>query len=676
MDKNGGRTLNGEFYMRIKKAEENPVIIRKRKETGFSSRDLKHVIKKGTDGALPEHNNGGAFFYRNYKPGQNNMDNSKDPVMYSHKAMQGNTTKMEYGNVEDKKVVNAKNNSRKEKPVKNAYEKYITPGSAGFPETAVPDITQTGGNKILTVPKQEKYIATGRARKSSGGIHTESEYNRQKISLKEPGLSGKKQDRHIADNTSRTYKRYNNKNKNSFAKQQMFLSFLENLQLKEKNSNGNFSGSTVKTAKTVFLMAGQVFLNALVPVAMCLLPVALITGVITVIMVSVIYCSPLSVLFPQPDTGYDTIQSVLSSYYMEFNNEIMELENRGYAVSYQNTEDGIPVSNFNDTLMSYMAGYSIGKTGFVMDKTGKENLKKVFAQMNYFDVSSGTENIKKGNSLGEVVTTGYCNCYICCGKWSGGLTASGTVPKSGHTLAVDAGNPIVPMGTKVIINGTTYTVEDTGNLNAHGTDFDIYFGNHQQAQNWGKKRVEAFLAEGRGGIVEAASRKIVVHNLSYNDYIKNGSLDGQQEKLLAAIMEAGVTADKASYAGETGQMVAGLALSKTGCRYSQAKRMEEGYYDCSSLVYRLYKEAGVTLPGTAAGQGQYCYRHAMLVNKKDLKPGDLIFYSYEQNGRFRNISHVAVYVGNGEMVHAANESRGVVKDALRTKNVVFYARPY
>ncbi len=32
--------------------------------------------------------------------------------------------------------------------------------------------------------------------------------------------------------------------------------------------------------------------------------------------------------------------------------------------------------------------------------------------------------------------------------------------------------------------------------------------------------------------------------------------------------------------------------------------------------------------------------------------------------------------GTGGMVHAANESRGVVKDALRTKNVVFYARPY
>jgi cell wall-associated NlpC family hydrolase len=66
----------------------------------------------------------------------------------------------------------------------------------------------------------------------------------------------------------------------------------------------------------------------------------------------------------------------------------------------------------------------------------------------------------------------------------------------------------------------------------------------------------------------------------------------------------------------------------------------------------------------------------MLINKKELQPGDLIFYSYEENGRYKNISHVAIYVGNGKMVHAANTKRGVVMDDLSTGSVVFYARPY
>lgn len=75
-------------------------------------------------------------------------------------------------------------------------------------------------------------------------------------------------------------------------------------------------------------------------------------------------------------------------------------------------------------------------------------------------------------------------------------------------------------------------------------------------------------------------------------------------------------------------------------------------------------------------QGRCCCQNAMLVNKKDLSPGDLIFYSYKDNGQFRNIFHVAIYVGNGMMVHAANSERGAVLDPLRDGSVVFYARPY
>ena len=128
--------------MKIKKAEESPVIIHKRKETGFSNRGFKPIIKRETDSALPEYNNGGAFFYGNYKPAWQNVDNGKGPVIYSHKTMQGNITKIEYGNVEDKKIANTKNNAEKETYVKNVYETDITTGGAGLTETAAPDITQ------------------------------------------------------------------------------------------------------------------------------------------------------------------------------------------------------------------------------------------------------------------------------------------------------------------------------------------------------------------------------------------------------------------------------------------------------------------------------------------------------------------------------------------------------
>lgn len=67
--------------------------------------------------------------------------------------------------------------------------------------------------------------------------------------------------------------------------------------------------------------------------------------------------------------------------------------------------------------------------------------------------------------------------------------------------------------------------------------------------------------------------------------------------------------------------------------------------------------------------------HGLEVTEDMLEPGDLIFYSYENNGEFLNISHVAIYIGNGRMVHAANTARGVVNDPFIPTNVGLYGRP-
>ena len=113
-----------------------------------------------------------------------------------------------------------------------------------------------------------------------------------------------------------------------------------------------------------------------------------------------------------------------------------------------------------------------------------------------------TSTIQVGQSLGNVVTSGYCNCPICCGVWSGGPTASGAMPQANHTLAVDAANPFLPMGTKVVMNGIEYTVEDTGNFAQYGVQFDVYYDNHSVAEAHGHQTWECFLAEGNQNSVE------------------------------------------------------------------------------------------------------------------------------------------------------------------------------
>ena len=460
---------------------------------------------------------------------------------------------------------------------------------------------------------------------------------------------------------------------NGAVKGHMIDTFLDTFRT-ERQEQKDLITSTKSAAKAAALMLAKQAAVVLAPLLLVVFFVIAIAGIIVAAILAVIYNSPLAIFFPLPDTGYDNPRTVLSEYYRDFNSQITSLEGQGYVIMYRNSEDGVPVSNFNDTLMVYMVKYGTGQAAYVMDDEGKKNLKEVFDEMNYCDNSSSKTQIPAGASLGEVVTTGYCNCSLCCGKWAGGHTASGTVPKADHTLAVDAHSPKVPMGTKIVMNGKTYKVEDTGDFAKYGTDFDIYFDSHAAAQAWGKRKVEAFLAEGDEDTVEVSVSGTLVHNLTYRDYLALDKLTEEQKDWLESMM--GDEMRDSFQVGTGGQAVAELAMTKIGCQYSQDKRYEEGYYDCSSLVQRLYKEAGIDLPTTAAAQGEYCYKNAMVINKKDLKPGDLIFYSYEKNGEFRNISHVAIYVGDGKMVHAANPSRGVVLDPLRTNKVVFYARPY
>ena len=98
-----------------------------------------------------------------------------------------------------------------------------------------------------------------------------------------------------------------------------------------------------------------------------------------------------------------------------------------------------------------------------------------------------------GDSLGKFVITAYCTCRVCCGVYSGGnRTASGTVPTSNHTIAVDTS--VIPFGTKVVINGQVYVAEDRGGA-IKGKRIDMFFMTHKEALRWGKKTMEVYLAE-------------------------------------------------------------------------------------------------------------------------------------------------------------------------------------
>ena len=97
---------------------------------------------------------------------------------------------------------------------------------------------------------------------------------------------------------------------------------------------------------------------------------------------------------------------------------------------------------------------------------------------------SGSSSSSQGTYLGNFTLTAYCNCAQCCGT-AGNLTASGTVPTAGRTVAM-AG---VPFGTQLLINGTVYTVEDLGTPYGH---VDIYFGSHSEALAFGLQSADVY----------------------------------------------------------------------------------------------------------------------------------------------------------------------------------------
>ena len=101
-----------------------------------------------------------------------------------------------------------------------------------------------------------------------------------------------------------------------------------------------------------------------------------------------------------------------------------------------------------------------------------------------------------------------------------------------------------------------------------------------------------------------------------------------------------------------------IQIGKT-CKYDQRKRMQENYYDCSSLVWKSYSKYGINFGSAnyapvAADQGKWCASHKKLVkgglslknvNSMKLNAGDLLFETSENKERYRGIYHVEMISG-------------------------------
>lgn len=126
------------------------------------------------------------------------------------------------------------------------------------------------------------------------------------------------------------------------------------------------------------------------------------------------------------------------------------------------------------------------------------------------------------------------------------------------------------------------------------------------------------------------------------------------------------------------------AISKLGTTYSQEYRNKEGYFDCSSFVAWVYRETlGVTFGSTSPVAANICKyleqsgcQISTKVNYNNLQVGDLVFYSGDINDRYKNITHVAFYAGDGKIIDASSSKGQVVyRDLWGANQVVSVCRP-
>ncbi|CEN93087.1 C40 family peptidase [Paraclostridium sordellii] len=95
------------------------------------------------------------------------------------------------------------------------------------------------------------------------------------------------------------------------------------------------------------------------------------------------------------------------------------------------------------------------------------------------------------------------------------------------------------------------------------------------------------------------------------------------------------------------QAIINLAKAQLGKPYVWGAEGPNAF-DCSGLTYYVYGQNGVSLPRTAREQSNV----GTTISQSQLQPGDLIFSSTDGSGR---VTHVGIYIGNGQMIHAPQE---------------------
>ena len=392
--------------------------------------------------------------------------------------------------------------------------------------------------------------------------------------------------------------------------------FLDKMKAQE-----NQTDSVAKLVKDLIVRKAVLWVKAATPViGLVLLLLVLLVAVVAVpgiAAIAILYNSPFA-LFLTPLESGDMVQTVTSAYVQEFNRDVNTQvnEHTGYDLGelvYVDYE-GMDEnpSNYYDIMAVYMVKYGVGDTATVMNDKSKGWLQTVVNDMCSYTTCNGTKDVEETDADGNVITVTKSVLYV---------------------------------------NVTLKSYRDM---------ISVYGFNSDQ--------------------VEMLEQIMSSEFMGQLGYAGSGSGGGGGSPGVSSMTEEEINAVLSKITDSRLKTVCSYALHRVGYPYSQELRDSGNYYDCSSLAYYSWKDAGVDISHggatTAAAAAQGLDEAGKTISYDQMQPGDLIFYSFTSNGRYKNISHVVVYVGDGKVVEALNENSGVVyRDVASVGKIVVIGRP-
>ena len=183
------------------------------------------------------------------------------------------------------------------------------------------------------------------------------------------------------------------------------------------------------------------------------------------------------IVVEQEAIPYETITKDASQGVADTKNKVIQQGEDGikeitYKVKYQNEEE-IEKIKLSETVI-------------------KEPIDRIVQIQRNITSRAGSTIVNSNNNGTTKIfkVTAYCSCAKCCGKTTE-ITASGTKATAGRTVAASGQ---FAFGTKLIINGQEYTVEDRGGA-IQGNRIDVYMNSHAEALAWGVKYLPVQVAE-------------------------------------------------------------------------------------------------------------------------------------------------------------------------------------